>query len=196
MSLFKNEEIKIDYNAQMKRFSILKNEEWISITHTSFRVMMVMMDAKSDFDRVVVNQQSSHLEIIQILKNFMLEFKCKNFTSIIVISNTTMRAIYNVHNDILKVVNSKNNVYSERSNIQGNSILKAPIIHNNKSQHDDKFKAPLKKYATVNRTNSKRKLDMSFMNTQETKKIQKDCNSVNDDIIKKNQDVTQINNGK
>ena len=126
----------------------------------------------------------------------MLEFKCKNFPSVIVISNTTMRAIYNVHNDILKVVNSKNNVYSERSNLQLNSILKAPIIHNNKSQHDDKYEAPLKKNATVNRTNSKRKLDMSFMNTQETKKIQKDCNNVNDDIIKKNQDVTQINNGK
>ena len=191
MSLFKNEEIKIDYNAHMKRFSILKNEEWISITHTTFRVMMIMMDTMNDFDRVVVNQQSSHLEIIQILKNFMLEFKCKNFTSIVVISNTTMRAIYNVHNDILKIVNSKNKMYSERSNLQGNSILKAPIIHNNK------LKTPLKKnFTTVNHMNSKRKLDTSIINTQESEKIQNGCNNVNDDIIMKNQDVTQINNGK
>ena len=190
MSLFKNEEIKIDYNAHMKRFSILKNEEWISITHTTFRVMMIMMDTMNDFDRVVVNQQSSHLEIIQILKNFMLEFKCKNFTSIVTISNITMRAIYNVHNDILKIVNSKNKMYSERSNLHGNSILKAPIIHNNK------LKTPLKKFTTVNHMNSKRKLDTSTINIQESKKNQNDCNSVNDDIIMKNQDVTQLNSGK
>ena len=72
----------------------------------------------------------------------------------------------------------------------------------NKSQHDDKFdtcnkfKTSLKKYATINRTNNKRKLDIPFINTQETKKIQNDFNNVNDDVIMKNQDVTQMNNGK
>ena len=127
----------------MKQFSIAKNDEWLSIAHTSFHVMMVMMDEKSDFDRVVVNQQSSYLEIIQILKNFMLEFKCENFTSIIVISDSTVCGIYNFCNDILKVVRSikhvKNNVNNERSNSQWNSILKTSSIHNNKSKNDDKF---------------------------------------------------------
>ena len=41
-----------------------ENEKWLTITHTSFHMIRVMMDVKSDFDRTVVNQQSSHLEVI------------------------------------------------------------------------------------------------------------------------------------
>ena len=52
--MFRNDEIRIDYNAQMRRFSLTKNKEWLSITHASFHVMMVTMDIKSDFDRVVL----------------------------------------------------------------------------------------------------------------------------------------------
>ena len=44
--------------------------------------------------------------------------------------------------------------------------------------------------------NNKRKLDTSFLNSQETKKIQNVCNNVNDDAIMKNQDDTHMNNGK
>lgn len=67
-----------------------------------------MMDVKNDFYRVVVNQQSSLLEIIKNLKNFIQEFECINFTSIIVICDTTMRGIYSARNDTLKIINSIN----------------------------------------------------------------------------------------
>ena len=77
----------------MRRFLLANNEEWLSITHTSFHVMMVMMDVWSDFDRVDVNQRSSHLETMEIFYNFMLEFKCENFHSIIVICDATIREI-------------------------------------------------------------------------------------------------------
>ena len=52
----------------MRRFSPAKNKEWFGISHKSFHVIMVLMDVKSDFDRVVVNQESSQLEIIKISK--------------------------------------------------------------------------------------------------------------------------------
>ena len=42
--------------------------------------MMIMMDVKSDLDRVVVDQQSAHLEIIQVLKNIMLNFMCTDYS--------------------------------------------------------------------------------------------------------------------
>ena len=44
--------------------------------------------------------------------------------------------------------------------------------------------------------NIKRKLDTSLINTQETKKFQNVCNNANGSAIMKNQDDTQMNNGK
>ena len=44
--------------------------------------------------------------------------------------------------------------------------------------------------------NNKRKLDTTLSNNQEAKKIQNFCNNANEDLTMKNQDDTQINNGK
>ena len=104
MNLFRKDDFKIDYNHHMKRISMARGEEWISLTQTSFHVMMAMMDVKTDFDKVVVNQQASKIEIVKIAENFMLEFTCKNFTSIIVICMKTMDAIYKMRHDIFTAI--------------------------------------------------------------------------------------------
>ena len=207
MNLFRNNEVKIDYNTQMKRFSLAKNEEWVSITHTSFHVMLVMMDVKTDYDQIVINQNCSQLEIIKIFKNFMLEFKCKNFTSVIVISDSTMHAIYNVRDDIWKTVNSmkpiKNHAIIEKTNSQRNDNMKTSSIHNtnNTNQiHDvkldicNKFKTPMKKSQLLTRMTSKRKHDTTITNNYEPKKGKIVCSNENDDT--ENRDDVQTNNGE
>ena len=129
------------------------------ILHEEIASVMI----KNDFDRVDINKKSSCFEIMKIFKNFMLAFKCKNFTSIVFTSDSTMSSIYNVRNDILKTVNSvnnvKDNVIIERSNSQRNAILKTPSIYNTKPLHDSKFyvcnklKINLKKCTAINSMN-------------------------------------------
>ena len=174
-----NDEVRIDYNAQMKRFSLSRNDDWLSFTHTSFRVMMVMMDETNEYDRIVVNQLSSQLEIIKNFKNFMLEFKCKNFTSVIVMCESTMKALYNASNGIWKNVNSLKTikVNASKNDITKKTLSKKSILINN-----------------VN--NNKRKRDTLVVNPHESNKMKiVSNNEYTNDTIKDGGDA-QIDTGE
>ena len=135
--------------------------------------------------------------------------ECKNVTSIIVICDSTIRAIYNVRNDILRTINSvktvkKQSVYWKTEfvtkwNVKPSSIHNTNYIipiHDGKFDTCDKFKTPLWKWKMINRISSKSKLYTSLANIDETTKTKNVCinSNVNADI--KNQDELQLNSGK
>ena len=74
-----------------------ENEKWLTITHTSFHMIRVMMDVKSDFDRVVFNQQSSQMEIY----NFSRTLCWSSNVKIEFILFFQMHAIYKLRKYIL-----------------------------------------------------------------------------------------------
>ena len=76
VNIFHSDELKIDFNPKMNRLSIHnERKSWISCSSTSFQLLIVLMKSGGCYEKVVVDQLSSTLEILKIGGNFSLKFE-------------------------------------------------------------------------------------------------------------------------
>ena len=93
-NMFKDRDISISYNSILNRFSLAKNDEWISISITTFYVWMGMLDVETDYEHVIIDQNPSTVEITKIFSSINLKFKSKNYISCISLKEETVRKIH------------------------------------------------------------------------------------------------------
>ena len=93
MNVLITEGIKIDYSVHLDRFSISANNEWISVSTTGFELLNAVSFSKNEFERFVIQQSGSEIEIIKLLENYLLTFRSKTLTTTQVLTRTVMKIL-------------------------------------------------------------------------------------------------------
>lgn len=109
MNVLSTENVKVDYSIQLDRFSIIRNNEWLSIGISAFEVLNTLAFSTNDFERIVVQQSGSEIEIIKLLGNFLLTFRSRTLTSNVVLSSSVMKTLSDNHTRIMNMVRVEKN---------------------------------------------------------------------------------------
>ena len=87
MNLIKFDSFKIDFNSYIDRLNILKNKDWIGISPLVFNVWMTMLEADSQFEKVIIKQDNCQVEIIKLLNNSLLTLSNKSFSTSLAVTD-------------------------------------------------------------------------------------------------------------
>ena len=72
MNLFNYQGLQIYYNNSLKRVSINKDGEFMSLTLSIFKLFLTLAKTDSDVNRIKATQNGSDIEILTLYGNFML----------------------------------------------------------------------------------------------------------------------------
>ena len=72
MNLFNYQGLQIYYNNSLKRVSINKDGEFMSLTLSTFKLFLTLTKTDSDVNRIKATQNGSDIEILTLYGNFML----------------------------------------------------------------------------------------------------------------------------
>ena len=126
MSLFRINDIRLNYNVQFKRISLTSGDDFISLTMRSFEIFMSMVKVKSSYDKIKLTQSTSELEILQLCGNFILHFQSsKNLLSKVIIKEYEAKQILDAQLKITEAIKKRNDNYITKTNIDktGNELL-------------------------------------------------------------------------
>ena len=56
----------------MKRLSICKTDEWVSISVSAFNLWMVLIEGDDDYNEISIKQNNSYIEIKNFMHNFVI----------------------------------------------------------------------------------------------------------------------------
>ena len=117
MSLFRINDIRLNYNVQFKRISLVSGDDFISLTMRSFEIFMSMVKVKSSYDKIKLTQSTSELEILQLCGNFILHFQSsKNLLSKVIIKEYEAKQILDAQLKITEAIKKRNDNYITRTN--------------------------------------------------------------------------------
>ena len=125
MSLFRINDIRLNYNVQFKRISLVSGDDFISLTMRSFEIFMSMVKVKSSYDKIKLTQSTSELEILQLCGNFILHFQSsKNLLSKVIIKEYEAKQILDAQLKITEAIKKRNELLT-KTNIDktGNELL-------------------------------------------------------------------------
>ena len=109
MNVLSTESVKVDYSVQLDRFSIIRDNEWLSVGTTAFQLLNTLATSNHEFERVVVQQSGSEIEIIKLLGNYLLTFRSKTLTSSVVLTSNVMKTLCENHTRIMTMVRVERN---------------------------------------------------------------------------------------
>ena len=125
MSLFRINDIRLKYNVQFKRISLVSGDDFISLTMRSFEIFMSMVKVKSSYDKIKLTQSTSELEILQLCGNFILHFQSsKNLLSKVIIKEYEAKQILDAQLKITEAIKKRNDNYITRTVSSNNCIDK------------------------------------------------------------------------
>ena len=125
MSLFRINDIRLNYNVQFKRISLVSGDDFISLTMRSFEIFMSMVKVKSSYDKIKLTQSTSELEILQLCGNFILHFQSsKNLLSKVIIKKYEAKQILDAQLKITEAIKKRNDNYITRTVTSNNCIDK------------------------------------------------------------------------
>ena len=130
MNVLTTEGLKIDYSAHLDRLSIIVNNEWISVSITAFELLHVVSFSKQEFERIVIQQSGSELEILKLLENYLLTFRSKTLTTCQVLTSSVMKILNEHHDRIINAVR----VESKRRTVNRNIVKKLKFCSENKGK--------------------------------------------------------------
>ena len=117
MSLFRINDIRINYNVQFKRISLVSGDDFISLTMRSFEIFMSMVKVKSSYDKIKLTQSTSELEILQLCGNFILHFQSsKNLLSKVIIKEYEAKQILDAQLKITEAIKKRNELLTKTGN--------------------------------------------------------------------------------
>ena len=119
MALTTINNIRVNYNVIFDRLSIVSTKDFVSLTQRSFNIFMNMIKSKSLYDKIILTQSKSELEILQLCGNFVLRFQSfRNFTNIIIIKEKEANHIFNNQFKINEAIESmKQNHYNRGESV-------------------------------------------------------------------------------
>lgn len=106
MNLLKFESFKIDYNSYIDRINVSKDNDWIGISPLVFSVWMTMLEVNSQFEKIIIKQDGSQIEIIKLLNNSLLTLTSKAFVTSVAVTDKEYEKIRS-NIDIIKEKISK-----------------------------------------------------------------------------------------
>ena len=111
MSLFRINDIHVNYNVHFNRISLASGDDFISLSMRSFEIFMSMVKDKSPYDKIKLTQCTSELEIIQLCGNFILHFRSsRNLLSKIIIKEYEAKQILDAQLKITEAIKKRNEV--------------------------------------------------------------------------------------
>ena len=117
MSLFRINDIRLNYNVQFKRISLVSGDDFISLTMRSFEIFMSMVKVKSSYDKIKLTQSTSELEILQLCGNFILHFQSsKNLLSKVIIKEYEAKQILDAQLKITEAIKKRNELLTKTGN--------------------------------------------------------------------------------
>ena len=93
----------------MKRLSICKTDEWVSISVSAFNLWMVLIEGDDDYNEISIKQNNSYIEIKKLMQNFVISFIGKSVSSYVVISEYEAKRLLLKSDDIKHRINSLDN---------------------------------------------------------------------------------------
>ena len=119
MALTTINNIRVNYNVIFDRLSIVSTKDFVSLTQRSFNIFMNMIKSKSLYDKIILTQSKSELEILHLCGNFVLRFRSfRNFTNIIIIKEKEANHIFNNQFKINEAIESmKQNHYNREESV-------------------------------------------------------------------------------
>ena len=177
-NMFKDRDISISYNSILNRFSLSKNDEWISISITTFYVWMGMLDVETDYEHVIIDQNPSTVEITKIFSSINLKFKSKNYITCISLKEETVRKIHCQSENMKRHIKLRRRFITKES--ETNSIKR--VAPTNSFYEGNKKYVKTRKINNVNAVNH----SINEMNSSELlkKKISEKCGeNISDDIV-------------
>ena len=117
MSLFRINDIHVNYNVHFNRISLASGDDFISLTMRSFEIFMSMVKVKSSYDKIKLTQSTSELEILQLCGNFILHFQSsKNLLSKVIIKEYEAKQILDAQLKITEAIKKRNELLTKTGN--------------------------------------------------------------------------------
>ena len=130
MNVFYKNGLKIEYTTRMGRFCASNDNECISFSPTVLAVVVAIARSETRSERVVVNEQGSHIGVIKVLGNFMISVTSKDSTSSLTIECDIVNSLVSSFNNIMEAVKKQNEVrkpiekQNQKKNKFGEFIMK------------------------------------------------------------------------
>ena len=93
MNIFKKDGVRIDFSSRLNRFSISQNTEWISLSPTTFHLLLCLLQTDSNYERVRIQQNGSEVEILKLNENYLLTFSSRSINSSISLKKSILESI-------------------------------------------------------------------------------------------------------
>lgn len=88
MNVYRKDNIRFDYNKYLDQISLTKGKEWISLSLTSFEIFLNIIKNSSDYEKIGIRQNGGDIELLCLMKNYIVTFTCKSFSTDIIFSET------------------------------------------------------------------------------------------------------------
>ena len=106
MNIYKKDGISIDFSVRLNRFSVSQNTEWISLSPTTFHLLLCLLQTDSNYERVKTLQKGSEVEILKLYENYLVTFTSRTISSSITLKKNILESIStNYDRNIIKKFN-------------------------------------------------------------------------------------------
>ena len=137
MNIYKKDGISIDFSVRLNRFSVSQNTEWISLSPTTFHLLLCLLQTDSNYERVKTLQKGSEVEILKLYENYLVTFTSRTINSSITLKKNILESIStNYDRNIIK----KFNVYSHTTTpIQARKKKRSILLNEEETEKETKL---------------------------------------------------------
>ena len=104
MNVYTRDNVRVDFSYRLNRFSITKENEFLSLSPSSFQLLVTISRLDTEYEQITVRQHGSKIEIIKLLNNFLITFMSKTITSSVSLPGHIMESISTNYENILDFV--------------------------------------------------------------------------------------------
>ena len=104
MNIFSKNIFKINFDSYLQRVSLQNETNLISISESSFRVLLALMNTEEKYNRLITEEGNVKVEITKILNNFRISTYNKIFFYWIFIDNQLTDIIKSSEKDITQKI--------------------------------------------------------------------------------------------
>ena len=104
MNVLTKDNVRVDFSYRLNRFSITKENEFLSLSPSSFQLLVTISRLETEYEQISVRQHGSKIEIIKLLNNFLITFMSKTITSSVSLPGYIVESISTNYENILDFV--------------------------------------------------------------------------------------------
>ena len=140
MASFEIEDFKISFSRHMRRFTLTRSDQWLSLSLTSMKILLSLLENDSNHNRVTISQGNSEVLIENILQNYLIRFTGRNITSTIIINGNITKKMLENGGKIIQLSNDKSkasdseNPHSLNSKKRKTILIKSTSIKRNTNE--------------------------------------------------------------